>query len=214
MPQFPEFFLQFPERIIKQITFSKKISSSECFICRRGMQFWKPRGNNFVKKSQIFRPMFENGQIFISPSFLFQKGFCNLKMLWRTHRRQFWQPLWNFQDERPKNYLYVQKCINKNVSLFKIHFPPEMFLCTHIDCIFDNLNQKLCRKAKNFCSMSKIGYKSQFFQWMFFLKMVLRTRRMKFWQLRQRILTKGQFFLLKVQNCWKIEALSEFFSPK
>ena len=95
LPQFREFFLQFPEMIIKQITFSKNSSSSECFKCRRGMQFWKPRGNIFVKKSQIFRPMFENGQIFISP-FLFENFFCKLKLLWRRNRRQFWQPLLNF----------------------------------------------------------------------------------------------------------------------
>ena len=96
LPQFREFLLQFPERIIKQITFSKKSSSSECFKCRRGMQFLKPRGNVFDKKSEFFRPMFQNGQIFICPSFLFQNYFCNLKMLRRTNRRQFWQPLWNF----------------------------------------------------------------------------------------------------------------------
>ena len=163
MPQFREFFLQLPERIIKQITFSKKSSSSECFKCRRGMQFWKPRGNIFVKKSQIFRPMFENGQIFISPSFLFQKYFCNLKMLWRTNRRQFWQPRWNFSDERPKNYLYVQKCINKNVSLLKIHFLPQMFLCAHIDCIFDNLNQKFWQKAKKIAQCPKLVLNHSFF---------------------------------------------------
>ena len=96
LPQFREFFLQFPERIIKQILFSIKNFSSECFKCRRGMQFWKPRGNVFVKKSEFFRPMFQNGQIFICPSFLFENFFCKLKLLWRTNRRLFWQPLLNF----------------------------------------------------------------------------------------------------------------------
>ena len=131
------------------------------------MQFWKPSGNVSVKMSEIFCLMIENGQNVISPSFLFQKIFCTLRKFWRTNRRQFWQPRWNFSDERPKNYLYVQKCINKNVNLLKVHFLPQMFLYTHIDCIFDNLNQKLWRKAKNFCSMSKIVFKSQFFNKIF-----------------------------------------------
>ena len=39
----------------------------------------KTRGNVFVKKSKIFRPMFENGQIFISTSILFQKIFLPSK---------------------------------------------------------------------------------------------------------------------------------------
>ena len=130
------------------------------------MQFWKPRGNVFVRKSEIFGPMFQDGQFF-SLSFLFQNFFCTLKMFWRTNRRQFWQPRWNFSDERPKNFLYVQKIINKNVKLLKIHFLPQMFLCTHIHCIFDILNQELWQKAKIFAQCPKLFINHSFFNKIF-----------------------------------------------